>query len=126
MIPFLLILLVPLLPILFPLLFLHDLINYLLLPLAAQFHVLAIPLDVILSVRILGENLSNYQLGQLMILYKPVMVVIFDVWEDAAQKGSVESEVKQIHYVVVLTGIGLQQVGQKVLPKTLKGDGGRK
>ena len=48
-----------LLPILGPLLLFHDRIDYLLLPIPAQLHILAVPLDVILCVGILGEYLCD-------------------------------------------------------------------
>ena len=84
------------------LLLLHDLIDYLLLPLPAQLHVPAVPLHVIVRVCVLAEYLCDYQLGQLVILDQPVVVVALDVREDAALQGPVESEVKQVHDVVVL------------------------
>ena len=63
-----LILFVSLFPILRFLLLLHDLIDYLLLPLSAQLHVSAVPLYMIVRVCVLGEYLCDDQLGQLVIL----------------------------------------------------------
>ena len=98
----LLVLFVSLFPILGFLPLLHDLIDYLLLPLAAQLHIFAVPLDVIVRVRVLGEYLCDDQLGQLVVLDQPVVAVGLDVREDGALQRPVEGEVKQVHDVVVL------------------------